>query len=201
MHSKLLWLAVPEPWELSPGCGRSIDPVFAPQIRDRRLRWESSDEAVASVDTWGRVTANAEGDVQITASCVGDAAIAASCHLTVRNTPSPCAPSPKQAYRGPFALESAVPQKQVDRWSWEEASAQLPKPLRNKLKDREALAQRAVTADGAVWQVTAYGIRRDCPGEALERDRTMRLMGDRICTMRKAPWRAFSPTGKTASGR
>lgn len=196
MYSKLLWLAVPESWELSPGCGRSIDPVFAPQIHDRRLRWESSDEVVASVDAWGRVTANAEGDAQITAFCVGDTAIAASCHLTVRNTPFPCAPAPRQAYRGPFALESTVAQKQVDRWSWEEASAQLPKPLRNKLKDREALAQRAVTADGAVWQVTAYGIRRDCPGEALERDRTMRFMGDRYLYDTESPVESILPDGE-----
>ena len=196
MNSELLWLAVPDAWELSPGCARSIDPVFAPQIHDRRLRWESSDETVASVDPWGRVTANAEGTVQIRAYCVNDASIAASCQLTVRTVPCTCVPAPSQEYHGPFSLESTVPQKQVDRWSWEEALAQLPKALFHKLKDPQALLQSVATADGAVWRVTAYGIRRDCPGEALERDRTMRFMGDRYLYDMESPVQGILPDGE-----
>ncbi len=187
MNSKLLWLSVPENWELSPGCGRSIDPVFASQLRDRSLRWESSNAAIASVDAWGRVTAKAEGTVKISASCLCDASIAASCQLVVRKNPSPYTPAPGKEYHGVYANESTVSQKQVERWSWEEAKEQLPRELWDKLNAREALPQSVTTADGATWRVTPYGVRRDCSREVLERDRTMRLMGNRYLYDRESP--------------
>lgn len=174
-----LWLAVPKNWELSPGCGRSIDPVFAEEIQDRRLHWSVSDTRIAAVDAWGRVTAMAEGSVEITASCVADPSVTATCQLTVRKSPTALPQIHRKEYDGVSSMESSVSQKMVDRWSWEEAEAAIPRKILDSLRPGGDLFQKVVTPDGAIWNITEYGVRRDDQSEALERDRSMRLMGNR----------------------
>ena len=197
-EKKPFWLAVPRNWELAPGCGRSVDPVFSEEILDRRLCWSTSDEEIASVDRWGRVTAKAEGKVEITAVSLAHPSITASCLLAVRSEPTRLSHSVvgRRDYGGTPVEESNVPQKIVERWSWTHAKDQIPKEVWEELEVRTGGNQKAVTADGAVWSITEYGIRRDSPGERLERDRVMRLMGNRYLYDIDGPVTAILPDGK-----
>ena len=62
----------------------SVAPADA---ENRNVRWTSSDEAVATVDGQGHVTAIAPGAAMITAACDGDDTIFAICTVTVEKAP------------------------------------------------------------------------------------------------------------------
>ena len=61
-------IVVPEDWEMNIGDSRTIEAVFDSGVTDRVLTWTTSDESVAKVDKWGRVTAVGEGIATITAT-------------------------------------------------------------------------------------------------------------------------------------
>ena len=61
-------LIVPEDWELEVGDSRTVDYIFdSDAVTNRMLTWTSSDEDIAIVDKWGRVTAVGVGKAKITA--------------------------------------------------------------------------------------------------------------------------------------
>ena len=62
-------LSLPETAEMVVGDSRSIDFVILPESNPYRgVTWTSSDDEVATVDEWGRVTAHKAGTVTITAT-------------------------------------------------------------------------------------------------------------------------------------
>ncbi|EYB66831.1 hypothetical protein DEIPH_ctg066orf0013 [Deinococcus phoenicis] len=61
---------------------------------DQTLRWTTSAEAVAAVDSQGRVTARSAGSATITATSVADPGKSARVTLTVTAAPPPAAPPP-----------------------------------------------------------------------------------------------------------
>ncbi|MBC5737485.1 Ig-like domain-containing protein [Lawsonibacter faecis] len=64
-----LRLSVPANMEMVVGEHHSLDFVMLPETnKERGLIWSSSDESVATVDRWGRVTAVGAGNVVITAT-------------------------------------------------------------------------------------------------------------------------------------
>ena len=61
--------------------------VAPADAENRKVLWSSSDEAVATVDGQGRVTAIAPGEAKITAACDGDDTVFAVCAVTVEKAP------------------------------------------------------------------------------------------------------------------
>ena len=167
-----LRLAVPNDWELSVGDSRTVDAVFSETVANRRLTWTAEPDTVAAVDEWGRVTARAPGTATITAA--GDG-IRDSITLRVVETPTQMQrPAGRVDYQGEPAAENPVLQKFVTRFAWGDPA--IPSFV---TKENAAAHQSAATADGAVWQITEYGMLRSDSSAANARDRVQRLMGDR----------------------
>lgn len=175
-----LRLIVPKDWELQVGDSRTLDYTFSENITERMLRWESSDESVATVDPWGRVTAVAVGSAVITATQItnGDPlTAAASVKVTQQPTGGTHATNIVN-YKGAAVQEVKNLQKLVSRYTLQDAS--LPEAVRECIQAEDKAAyQRAVTADGAEWSITQYGVLRRDENAPTKRDKEMRFMGDR----------------------
>lgn len=61
--------------------------VLPENATDKTIAWTSSDNAVASVDTYGNVTANSVGEAIVTATSTDGSNVVAECHVTVVPTP------------------------------------------------------------------------------------------------------------------
>ena len=61
-------IVVPKDWEMNIGDSRTVEAVFDNSVTNRVLTWTTSDENVAKVDKWGRVTAMGEGTATVTAT-------------------------------------------------------------------------------------------------------------------------------------
>ena len=73
---------------ITEGKSMPLSAVVAPaDAENRKVLWSSSDEAVATVDGQGRVTAIAPGEAKITAACDGDDTVFAVCAVTVEKAP------------------------------------------------------------------------------------------------------------------
>ena len=73
---------------ITEGKSMPLSAVVAPaDAENRKVLWSSSDEAVATVDGQGRVTAIAPGEAKITAACDGDDTVFAVCTVTVEKAP------------------------------------------------------------------------------------------------------------------
>ncbi len=169
-----LRIVVPENWELCIGDSRTLECVFADKITDRRLEWTAEPENVASVDKWGRVTALAVGKAKVTAKGNG---FSDSVELNVVETPTMLEnrSTLKTNYGGTGVDEVANLQKVVSRYP--HGSPEIPDYV-SSISDYSAY-QTAVTADGATWQITDYGVLRKDKNAPTERDVEQRFMGDR----------------------
>ena len=169
-----LRLVVPEDWELCIGDSRTVECVFADNIENRRLEWSTEPESVATVDKWGRVTALSVGRATVTAK--GDG-FSDSVELNVVETPTMLEnrETAKVDYSGISVEEVENLQKIVSRY--ETGNPAIPENI-SSITDYSAY-QTAVTADGAVWTVTDYGVLRTYENAPTERDVEQRFMGDR----------------------
>lgn len=170
----VLRLIVPEDWEMDIGDSRSVDAAFSEGVTDRMLTWKSDNESIATVDTWGRVTAVSAGKAKITATT--DSGLTDTVELNVVTEPTKLASvKAKYDYKGEAVEETENLQKFVTRY--EKGSDEVPA----QLKDESAYAslQSAVTADGATWTITNYGVLRVDEKAENSRDKEQRFMGDR----------------------
>lgn len=169
-----LRIVVPEDWELCVGDSRTLECVFSEKITDRNLSWSVEPENIASVDKWGRVTAKETGRATVTAKGGG---FSDSVELNVVATPTLISDRSIQTikYGNKSLPEVDNLQKFVARYP--HGSPDIP--------DFVALAtdyenhQKAVTADGAIWEITDYGVLRTDKNAPTERDVEQRFMGNR----------------------
>lgn len=175
-----LRLIVPEDWELQVGDSRTLDYTFSGNITERMLHWESDNENVATVDQWGRVTAVAQGSAVITATQITDGEpLTATAAVTVTEHPTGGTHATNIVnYQGTPVQEVKNLQKLVSRYAPDDAS--LPEAVRECIQAEDKTAyQSAVTADGAEWSITEYGVLRSDENAPTARDKEMRFMGDR----------------------
>lgn len=168
-----LRVVVPEDWELCVGDSRTLECVFDEDITDRQLEFSVEPADVASVDKWGRVTAIQVGKAVVTAKGNG---FEDSVELSVVETPT-LITSRKETVE--YSLEASEYgdnlQKIVAKYSHN--SADVPSYIKS-VRDYSSF-KTAVTADGAVWEITEYGVLRTDKNASNERDVYQRFMGDR----------------------
>ena len=168
-----LRIVVPENWELCIGDSRTLECVFSEKISNRNLEWSVEPEAVASVDKWGRVTAVSEGRATVTAKGSG---FSDSVVLNVVETPTRLEQKTRKLdYSNEGINEVENLQKLVERFP--HGSKAIPDYVYS-IKDYSQY-QRAVTADGAIWEITDYGVLRTDKNAPTQRDVEQRFMGDR----------------------
>lgn len=172
--SEKLRIVVPEKWELCVGDSRTLECVFSEKITDRALEWSVAPESVASVDKWGRVTAKSVGKATVTATGNG---FSDSVVLNVVSTPTLMAERSTAKIDYSFdALEDVDNlQKIVKRYA--HGSSEIPEFV-STVTDYSNY-QKAVTADGAVWEIKDYGVLRTCENAPTRRDVEQRFMGNR----------------------
>ena len=184
-----LRIVVPEDWELCVGDSRSLECVFSEKVTERELEWSVEPENIASVDKWGRVTATEVGKATITAKGNG---FSDSVQLNVVETPTLMAENSVTK----IACENGIDevenlQKLVYRFP--HGSPEIPEYVRNS---DYAEHQTAVTADGAVWEITDYGVLRTDKNASTERDVEQRFMGDRYFYSDSTEVLAIFPDGE-----
>ena len=170
----VLRLIVPENWELEIGDSRTIDSVMA-NTENRVLSWNVQPADVASVDIWGRITALKEGEAVITAENSDGVTDSVKLKVVKESTKLKENGLKKVDFTGEAVKESSNLQKIVTRY--EKDSKDVPAEVSDASKYAEA--QTAVTADGAKWEITAYGVLRTDEKAENERDVEQRFMGDR----------------------
>lgn len=170
----MLRIVVPEDWELCVGDSRTLECVFSEKINDRVLTWSVAPDNIAVVDKWGRVTAKSIGKATVTAKGNG---YSASVELNVVDSPTKTENPQKR--RIDFERDSVSEvenlQKLVARYP--HGSAEIPVFV-SSVKDYSDY-QKAVTADGAVWEIKEYGVLRTYVNAPTQRDVEQRFMGDR----------------------
>lgn len=176
-----LRLIAPENWELCVGDGRTLDYVFPKDITERMLTWESSDGNVAAVDEWGRVTALAPGKAVIRAKQITRSGQPLEAEALLQVVAAPTAGEKKISrvdFTGGARPEVLNFQKVIARFAADDPA--IPDEVREAMAaEDKSVLQKAVTADGAEWSVTDYGVLRRGGIGATERDYEMRFMGDR----------------------
>lgn len=170
--SEKLRIVVPEDWELCVGDSRSLECVFSEKVTERELEWSVEPENIASVDKWGRVTAKEIGKATVTAKGNG---FSDSVELNVVETPTLMT----ESFGKKITCDNGVDevrnlQKLIHRFP--HGSAEIPEYVRNSDYKEH---QTAVTADGAVWEITDYGVLRTDKNASTERDVEQRFMGNR----------------------
>ena len=173
-NNTTLRLVVPESWEMDIDDSRSVEAVFSASVTHRTLTWSAEPASVAKVDAWGRVTALAEGTAKITAKNADG--LSDSVTLNVVSAPTKTdVHKAKQDYNGEAVALGDNLQKVVTRFK--NGSKKVPDKIKNTLDYKNA--QQAVTADGATWTITNYGVLRVDENATNERDKEQRFMGDR----------------------
>ncbi|MBE6785711.1 MAG: Ig-like domain-containing protein [Ruminococcaceae bacterium] len=169
-----LSIIVPENWEMEKGDSRTLD-VLISGTEKRVLVWSAEPSDVASVDIWGRVTALKAGTATITAQNADG--LTDSVELTVVKKSTKIADSgiKKVDFNGEAVAEGSNLQKIVSRFSKD--SKDVPAEVADESK--YANAKTATTADGAKWEIMAYGVLRTDENAKNARDREQRFMGDR----------------------
>ena len=170
----ILRLIVPENWEMEIGDSRTVDTIMD-GTENRVLTWSVEPAEIASVDTWGRVTALKEGTAVITAQ--NSDGITDSVELSVVKESTKLADTgiKKVDYQGTAVTEGSNLQKVVTRF--EKDSKDVPEEITDTSKYAEA--QTVETKDGAKWEITAYGVLRTDENAENDRDVEQRFMGDR----------------------
>ena len=171
--SEKLRIVVPESWELCVGDSRTLECVFSEQVTDRSLSWSIEPMNVATVDEWGRVTAAAVGTATVTA--VGNG-FSDSVELRVVATPTLMADR-KEAVNYEKQAVQYVDNLQKVTYKYHHGHPDIPEYV-SSITNYEDY-QTAVTIDGAVWEITDYGVLRTDKNASHERDVYQRYMGDR----------------------
>lgn len=174
-NEELLRLVVPENWELNVGSSRSVEAVFSSKVTNRVLTWKTSDEKIATVDKWGRVTAVGVGKTDVSAQN-SDGISSTVTLLVTKASEKSIVAKEKYDYEGESAKENSVLQKLVTRYAKDD-SAQVPKNVKDESGYKAA--QMVTTKDKAVWEITSYGVLRTDENAENSRDKEMRFMGDR----------------------
>lgn len=200
-------MQTPAHWEMTVGDSRSVEVTFLPEtLQQRGLVWESSAPEIASVDIWGRVTAKKAGTATIRASSKADDSKVTSALLTAVEEASGGAKIKemhdfsKNAYS---EQDVATLQKYVDRYSLAEASAEaaVPQAIKACIGEGNVFAapakpqKKTTTADGAIWTIEKYGVKRYDRTEALERNREQRFMAARYLPDDDTPITAIAADG------
>ncbi len=165
-------LVVPENWEMDIGDSRTVD--LAAKDTSNYAVWTVEPADVASVDEFGRVTALKEGEAVITATNADGVSDSVTLKVVAESTKFDNTLS-KVDYQGEAVEENDVLQKIVSRY--EIGSDEVPEEVANK--DNYKDARTAVTADGAKWEITDYGVLRTDENASNERDVEQRFMGQR----------------------
>lgn len=168
-----LRVVVPENWEMQVDDSRTLECVFGNEVTDRVVSWSVYPDDVATVDSWGRVTALKTGQATITAKagCLTD-----SVQLNVTATPTKLnTETTKIDYNknGTDLVDNL--QKIVTRYPL--GSEEVPYTVR--VTSDYSKYNTVKTSDGAIWTITDYGVLRVDENAPTERDREQRFMGDR----------------------
>lgn len=176
-----LRLIVPNEWELPVGKSRTVDYAFEEEVTERRLTWSTSDEAIATVDKFGRVTAVAPGKVKVYAETSEGIKSHATLKVVNESTKN-AVETLKIDYSGEAISLGDNLQKLVTRYSNDIVadSTEIPEAVKNAVKNAvyDGMST-AVTADGAEWSIEKYGVLRYDEDATNERDVEQRFMGDR----------------------
>ena len=175
-------LIVPKDWELEIGDSRTVDYVFDDEkVTNRKLTWTTSNEEVATVDKWGRVTAVGKGKAYVYAETSDGLKAKARLNAVEVSTVNQVATT-KIDYKGNAVTLGANLQKVVTRYESAIVSESTAIPTAVK----EAFVSGvytdmnvATTADGAVWEIVSYGVLRTDDNALDARDKVQRFMGDR----------------------
>ena len=178
-------LSLPETAEMVVGDSRSIDFVILPESNPYRgVTWSSSNDEIATVDEWGRVTAVAPGTVTITAAAKASPEVTDSGAIKVVATLGELTKTSHKDivnYEGGAAAEEVDNlQKYVDRYTKDEALASdaVPQGVKDALTTG-AGSTAAVTQGDVTWSLENYGIKRLDSAPAHERDAEQLFMGNR----------------------
>ena len=178
-------LSLPETAEMVVGDSRSIDFVILPESNPYRgVTWTSSDDEVATVDEWGRVTAHKAGTVTITATAKANPEVTDAGTIKVVATLDELTQTTHKAivnYEGEAAQEVDNLQKYVDRYTKDEALASeaVPQTVKNVLTDGSGASVAAVEDGNVTWTLEEYGIKRVDKAPSNERDAEQLFMGNR----------------------
>ncbi len=168
-----LRVVVPENWEMQAGDSRTLECVFSNKVTDRVITWSVSPSDVASVDSWGRVTALKVGQATITAKAGN---LTDSVQLNVTATPTKINTENTKIDYEKEGIELVDNlQKIVTRYPL--GSEEVPYTVR--VINDYSKYQSVTTPDGAYWEITNYGVLRTDENAPTERDREQRFMGDR----------------------
>jgi len=171
--AKKLRILVPKDFELCVGEGRTLDFIFKHKEDTGEISWSASPSNVAVIDARGRVTATGVGKATITAV---SGRLSDSITLTVAHEPTKTENSIKVKNYGRKAVaEVDNLQKIVTRFP--KGSAEVPEFVSTASDYAEH--NQAVTADGALWEITDYGVLRTYNDAPTKRDCEQRFMGDR----------------------
>ncbi|NLP47950.1 MAG: Ig-like domain-containing protein [Clostridiales bacterium] len=175
LPAEKLRILVPKDFELSVGEGRALDCIFKDREDTGEIIWSASPGHVAVVDAQGRVTAVGVGQATIKAV---SGHLSDTVTLTVPEEPTKIQNQNTvkiQNFGGKAVSQIDNLQKIVTRYP--KGSAQVPAFV-TAVSDYTN-HQRALTADGAVWEITDYGVLRTDEKALTPRDRQQRFMGDR----------------------
>ena len=177
-------LSLPENAEMVVDESRSIGFTILPESNlHRGVAWSSSDEEIATVDEWGRVTAHKAGTVTITATSTYNPAVSDTAAIKVVNTTDELTKSTPHEivnYEGTAAEEVHNLQKYVDRYTKDEAlaSEDVPQTVKDALNNGTG-STSDVTQDDVTWSLEIYGIKRVETEPVHERDAEQYFMGNR----------------------
>jgi len=175
-------LIVPKDWELEIGDSRTVDYVFDDDaITNRRLTWSTSNEDIAVVDKWGRVTAIGAGKATIKAE-TSDGLFAYAQLNAVEVSDVVGLEMLKVDFNGEAISLGSNLQKIVTRYDVASAktSDAVPSVIKVAIESQEYEdLQIATTMDGAIWEITEYGVLRTYDDAEDARDKEQRFMGDR----------------------
>lgn len=167
-------LIVPDKWELEVGDSRSLDYAFSEEVTERKLSWSVFPKFAASVDSWGRVTAKKRAIVWVRAkNSLGETDTVKV--KIVKKSKNKGTEASIVDYAGTAVSLAGNLQKFVTHY--QNGDADIPANIANI--QNYSQYQTAVTADGAVWTITDYGILRIDENAQNSRDVEQRFMGDR----------------------
>ncbi len=176
-----LRLIVPDSWELPVGKSRTVDYAFDEAVKERRLTWSTSSEEIATVDSYGRVTAHTPGKVKVYAETSEGIKSYATLKVVNESTKNQVN-TIKVDFSGNAVELGSNLQKLVTRYAIDAVaeSDEIPDEVKEAVAsgNYDGMAE-AVTTDGAIWSITSYGVLRVDENAENERDVEQRFMGDR----------------------
>lgn len=167
-------LIVPRSWELEIGDSRTVDYSFSPGVTNRMLEWSVWPKSAATVDKWGRVTAQKKGIAWVTAKNADGIRDTVKLRIVPKSKVKEIA-NTKIDYQGQAVKLGDMLQKVVVYY--QHGSPNIPEFVSDITDYAEY--QTTTTADSAVWAITDYGVLREDKSATHERDRLQRFMGDR----------------------